>query len=120
MNKHAFLTLVALVSISSAIPCFADALRCNTKLPLVGDTKSEIIDKCGEPAMTDNYCQPIATTTQAQGVQIGDNNVQNNIAIAACENIDIWTYNPGTGKFKAHLYFARGQLQSIRYGDRVK
>lgn len=120
MKNSICLTLFALVSISIAPPVFADSLRCNTKLALVGDTKAEIIDKCGEPVMTDSFCQPIAANTQAQGVQVGNNNVQNNIAIAACENVDIWTYHPGSGKFKAHLYFARGQLQSVRYGDRVK
>lgn len=120
MNKYSIAILSTAIFISFSTTSLADSLRCKTKLAKVGDTKSEILDKCGDPVMTDNFCQPITANTQPQGVQIGDNNVQNNITIATCENIDIWTYNPGKGKFVTHLYFARGQLQSIRYGDRVK
>jgi hypothetical protein len=110
---------IAICSTLSSIT-YAESLRCKTKLAQVGDTKSEVLDKCGDPVVTDNFCQPIATATQPQGIQNGNNNVQNNIAIATCENVDIWTYNPGKGKFMTHLYFARGQLQSIRYGERAK
>lgn len=120
MNRYCASILFAAIFASSSNISFADSLRCKTKLAQIGDTKSDVLDKCGDPVMTDNFCQPVAAITQPQGIQNGNNNVQNNIAIATCENIDIWTYNPGKGKFITHLYFARGQLQSIRYGDRVK
>ena len=120
MNRYCAPILCAAIFATSSGISFADSLRCKTKLAHIGDTKSEVLKKCGDPVMTDNFCQPVATAPQAQGIQTGNNNVQNNIAIATCENIDIWTYNPGKGKFITHLYFARGQLQSIRYGDRVK
>lgn len=120
MNNYFVSLLCATVFVGISSTCLAESLRCKTKLTHIGDTKAEVLDKCGSPIMTDNFCQPVATTTQPQGIQNGDNNVQNNIAIATCENVDIWTYNPGKGKFLTHLYFARGQLQSIRYGDRVK
>ncbi len=94
-------------------------MRCKNKLVQLGDNKADVIDKCGAPLMTDNFCQPIATSNQPQGGQYGDNNVQNNIAIQACKNIDIWTYEPRKGKFTTHLYFSQGQLKAIRYGDRV-
>lgn len=120
MNHYFVSVLCATIFVGISGACLAESLRCKTKLTHIGDTKAEVLDKCGSPIMTDNFCQPVATTTQPQGIQNGDNNVQNNIAIATCENVDIWTYNPGKGKFLTHLYFARGQLQSIRYGDRVK
>ena len=100
--------------------CFAESLRCGGSLAQIGDTKADILDKCGAPLVTDTYCEPIALNTQPQGVQNGDNNVQYNTAIATCVNVDIWTYNPGKGKFMAHLYFSQGELQKIRYGDRAK
>jgi hypothetical protein len=120
MNTRTITLLSTLICAGLSNLSAAESLRCKTQLAQVGDTKADIIEKCGDPLMIDNFCQPIAVTTQPQGVQSGDNNVQNNIAIANCENVDIWTYNPGKGRFIAHLYFARGQLQSIRYGDRVK
>lgn len=120
MNKYCAPILCAAIFTTSSSISFADSLRCKTKFTHIGDTKSEVLDKCGYPVMADNFCQPAAAASQAQGIQNGNSNAQNNIAIAACENIDIWTYNPGKGKFITHLYFSGGQLQSIRYGDRVK
>jgi Protein of unknown function (DUF2845) len=120
MNNYISAILFAVIFATFSSTSAAESLRCKTKLAQVGDTKAEVLDKCGDPIMADNFCQPVAVTTQPQGIQNGNNNVQNNIAIATCENVDIWTYHPGKGKFMTHLYFSRGQLQSIRYGDRVK
>lgn len=120
MNKCVIALVVAAVSATLSAPGFAESLRCKTKLAHIGDTKADVLDKCGDPVMTDSFCQPIAIAAQPQGVQNGNNNIQNNTVISTCENIDIWTYNPGSGKFMTHLYFSRGELQSIRYGDRVK
>lgn len=120
MKKYLLVIVCTLMSSGLSLSSHAESLRCKTQLAQVGDTKVEVLDKCGDPIMTDSYCEPVAVTTQPQGIQNGNNNVQNNIAIATCENVDIWTYNPGKGKFMTHLYFARGELQSIRYGDRAK
>lgn len=98
----------------------ADSLRCNGQLASAGDTKADIIELCGEPLMTDSYCEPSAAITTPQGVQNGNNNIQNNVAIQTCTEVEIWTYNPGKGKFMTHLYFTQGELRNIRYGNRVK
>lgn len=119
MNKYVIAFIVAAITTLPSISN-AESLRCKTKLAKLGDTKADVLAKCGDPIMTDSFCQPIAIAAQPQGVQNGDNNVQNNTVISTCENIDIWTYNPGSGKFMTHLYFSRGELQSIRYGDRAK
>ncbi|HEY8940505.1 MAG TPA: DUF2845 domain-containing protein [Cellvibrio sp.] len=120
MKTPSLVFAVALITVSFSGVTHASSLRCGSKLANVGDTKAEIIEKCGEPIMTDTFCAPLVAANQVQGIQNGDNNIQNNIAIAACENVEIWTYNPGSGKFMTNLYFSRGQLQTIRYGDRVK
>ncbi len=120
MNKYVIAFILATTATTLSLSSNAESLRCKTKLAQLGDTKADVLAKCGDPIMTDSFCQPIAIATQPQGVQTGNNNVQNNTAISTCENIDIWTYNPGSGKFMTHLYFSRGELQSIRYGDRVK
>ena len=119
MNKYAIAIIVTATAIFSTLSN-AETLRCKAKLVKIGDTKADVISKCGDPIMSDSFCQPIAITTQPQGIQNGNNNVQNNTVISTCENIDIWTYNLGTGKFITHLYFSQGELQSIHYGDRVK
>ncbi|WP_039914010.1 DUF2845 domain-containing protein [Cellvibrio mixtus] len=113
-----FMSIVLIVLLPNVVS--AGSLRCGSKLAQIGDTKAEIIEKCGEPIMTDAYCAPLVAANQIQGTQNGNNNIQNNIAISTCENVDIWTYKPGSGKFITNLYFSNGQLQVIRYGDRVK
>lgn len=98
----------------------AESLRCNGKLASLGDTKAEVIHICGEPLSTDSFCEPTTVSSGPQGIQNGDNNVQHNLSIQTCTQVDIWTYNPGHGKFVTHLYFSQGQLQAIRYGSRVQ
>lgn len=100
-------------------PSHSESLRCGTKLIHIGETKAEVVEKCGEPLAMDSYCEPIAINS-IQGVQNGNNNIQNNIAINSCVDVDIWTYNPGSGKFMTNLYFSQGHLQAIRYGNRAK
>ncbi len=120
MKTLSFALTSAVLMSFLAIAANANSLRCGGQLAQVGDTKAEIIEKCGEPIMTDTYCAPLVAANQIQGIQNGNNNIQNNIAISTCENVDIWTYKPGSGKFITNLYFSNGQLQVIRYGDRVK
>lgn len=97
----------------------ADSMRCGTKLAQVGHTKADVTEICGSPTYTDSFCEPLATNLQIQAQQNGDNNIQNNIAIQSCRNIDIWTYHPGSGQLIAHLYFAEGKLRKIERGDRI-
>ncbi len=118
MKTHLAITYGVLLTVLCSAP-HAESLRCGTKLIHIGETKAEVVERCGEPIATDSYCEPIALTN-TQGVQIGDNSIQNNIAINSCTDIDIWTYKPGSGKFITTLYFSQGHLQAIRYGSRDK
>lgn len=86
----------------------ADAMRCSNSLVQTGETKADVIDKCGEPVFTDSYCEPIAVVGQA-----------NTTVIIPCEEVDLWTYHPGSGQFVQHLYFKRGKLQAIKNGRRL-
>lgn len=110
--------LIIITTISAST--IAESLRCNGRLADIGDTKADIAEICGEPIATDNYCEPVEVNLEQQGIQNGNHNTQNVTAIQTCLNVDIWTYNPGKGKFMTHLYFTQGQLRNIRYGNRVK
>ncbi|ACE83661.1 DUF2845 domain-containing protein [Cellvibrio japonicus] len=119
MLRTSLYPLLPLALISISLGCQADTLRCGTKVTQTGDTKAEVIAKCGDPVFTDHYCAPMTTNLQIQATQQGDNNIQNNIAIQSCQDVDIWTYEPGKGKFIQHLYFTEGRLRRIERGDRV-
>lgn len=90
----------------------AESLRCKGDIIDIGDTKIDVLRKCGEPEFKDTFCENTP-------VRIRQSDNQFNI-IERCENIDIWTYNPGKGQFWTNLYFSEGKLREMRYGDRVK
>lgn len=106
MKICAFLAL--LISGLYLQPVQADSMRCYTSLVQTGATKADVLDRCGEPAFTDSYCEPITIIGQA-----------NTTIIVPCEEVDLWTYHPGAGRFVQHLYFKRGKLQSIKKGRRM-
>lgn len=90
----------------------AESLRCKGDIVEIGDTKADVIGKCDNPEMTDSYCEKTF-----QRVIRSDGSVT---FVEGCENVDIWTYNPGKGQFWTNLYFAQGKLREMKYGDRVK
>jgi hypothetical protein len=107
----------ALLAALVAAPATAGttSFRCQNDLVNVGDSKSSVQIKCGQPMLKDSFCRP--TTGQPVprppgGAKVVINN--------ACETVDEWTYNPGYGQFMTTLRFESGRLVSISYGDRVK
>jgi Protein of unknown function (DUF2845) len=90
----------------------AESLRCKGDIVDLGDTKADVFRKCGEPVMKDTYCEKTPFK-----IKQSDGNYS---VTERCENVDIWTYNPGKGQFWTNLYFAEGQLREMRYGDRVE
>ncbi len=103
-----------------AATAHAESMRCNGDLVQLGDMKADVVAICGQPVITDSFCRPIAQSAQIQATQSGENNVQNNIAVQTCEDVDVWTYHPAKGQFVTHLYFVAGELKDMKYGDRVK
>ncbi len=47
----------------------AESLRCGGQLAHIGETKADILEKCGDPMVTDSYCEPIAVN-QSQGIPV--------------------------------------------------
>ena len=76
-----------------AVPVQADTVtsaRCGTKIVKVGDTKDQVLAKCGQP------------TTISPGRRGGG---------------EVWYYNPGSGKFTGIARFTGAKLTSIEIGD---
>ena len=85
----------------------ADSLRCGTNLVELGEVKAEVIEKCGEPIATDSFCRN-EYLPQRYGYD------------AICRNVDLWTFNFGTGTFLMNIEFEEGRVSSITHGDRVR
>jgi len=95
-----------------SLSAHAESLRCKGDIVEVGDAKIDVYRKCGEPVLKDSYCEKIPIKIKQMD---GTYNI-----VEHCENIDVWTYNPGKGQFWTNLYFSEGKLREMRYGDRVE
>lgn len=90
----------------------AESLRCKTDIVQIGESKADIFTKCGQPQLTDTFCEKTQRRFLKDDGSAG--------FVESCENIDVWTYNPGKGQFWTHLYFEKGKLREMKYGDRVE
>lgn len=90
----------------------AESLRCKGDIVEIGDAKIDVFRKCGEPALKDTYCEKTPLKIKRADGQLD--------TLEHCENVEVWTYNPGKGQFWTNLYFTEGKLRDMRYGDRVE
>jgi len=103
----------------------AQSLRCKGDLAQIGNSKSTVLQKCGEPVAKDSFCRPMLqqdtlVTSSPQISTPGTPSPATQIVINnGCMQVEEWTYNPGYGQFMTMLQFEGGALTSIRYGDRV-
>ncbi len=108
--RTAFLLLLLAPLGAQAHDTDTRSLRCKQDIVSLGDSRSTVLQRCGEPVLRDSFCaaQP--------PIRLPDGRRQQ----APCEPVDKWTYNPGWGQFWTTLRFVDGKLVAIRYGDRVK
>jgi hypothetical protein len=116
MNAHTFLRCsAAAVAALSCAGAGAQSLRCNGDLASVGDSKAAVYGKCGAPVMTGAYCKPTLQMIRPPAYPGGPTVVVN----LPCEQVEEWTYNPGSGQFLTTFRFENGQVVGIAYGDRI-
>ena len=108
--RMSFATLVLLGLSASA---GAQSLRCGTAVIGVGESRSGVLQKCGEPVSRDSFCKPVDPQAIAAGAS-------GTAVVLLCEKVDEWTYNPGYGQFMTTLRLAAGKVTAVSYGDRVK
>lgn len=96
-------------------------LRCGTKLVHEGDTKAQVIHKCGEPSFVesweeeriqrDYYDAPVFST------RTGEYNwYREPFLVKELIRIEEWTYNFGSTRFIRFLRFENGVLRDISRG----
>jgi hypothetical protein len=92
MRKILFLSGYVLLFLVLIATSAVSGLRCGTKLVNVGDTKLEVLAKCGEPDLKE--------IIKKNGVIV-----------------EKWHYDCGTREFIRIFTFALGELQVIETGD---
>jgi uncharacterized protein DUF2845 len=116
-KTSAFQLMLSVAACTLAFGASAQTLTCGTDFAQIGDTKSTIQQKCGEPAAKDTFCKPPPAPGSPEQVAAAQNRV---IRTNQCEPVEEWTYRPGRGQFVTMLRFENGTLQSMKYGDRMR
>jgi hypothetical protein len=86
------------------------AFRCGPKLVTIGDTKVEVLGKCGEPTFTE------ITSVVSEGGYRGhlpNGRTRDRVT----QTIEKWTYNCGPHNFIKILVFRGGILKDVETGD---
>ncbi len=113
MKSHE-LTIILLV-----LPCLllgfasqALALRCGNGLVDVGATRIEVLKKCGEPALVDEWDEE---ETFRRGPEIDRPGEKKRRTVIV--HVEQWVYNFGPTRFIYMLKFRNGVLAEITTGD---
>jgi len=85
-----------------SVPCLAarSSLRCRGKLISLGDTKAEVLAKCGEPSLME-----------------GGTAERYSLRRTGAASVEQWTYNFGPSKFMKILTFQGSKLKKIEGGQ---
>jgi hypothetical protein len=93
---------MALAALLFFIDATAFAFRCNDRIVSEGDTKAEVIMKCGEPQAKDARTEEVLTKSDVRRKR------------KTTISIDEWTYNFGPSSFIRVLTFTNGKLTDIK------
>ena len=94
--------LLALLNVRTAAG--SDTLRCGNRLVSAGDTKAEVMIKCGSPAWKDDWTDEVI------------NNVNTADELRVSIDRERWVYNFGPNSFLRFLLFENGKLIDIATG----
>lgn len=115
-----FFLIVGAILISAGV---SHPFRCGTRLVSDGDTKAQVIHKCGEPDVVDSWEEERIYRDfrfeRENDPRTGDYR-RNRSPFLVKENvkIDVWTYNLGVTRFIRYLTFENGVLTEIKTGDK--
>ena len=98
------------------LPGFADAFRCSGSIVDIGDTKAEVLAKCGEPSLTEEKEVEIAAVRKSPRRRRRER-ARGRAGASATVNVEEWTYNFGSNRFMQILTFVDLELTKIETGD---
>jgi hypothetical protein len=103
---------VALITLFTTWGFQAHAFRCGTELVRLGDSASDVRDKCGEPTDVEVWYESIP------GWKLGPYDMEPyRDSGFPSYRYELWTYNLGSSQFIRYLEFKDGRLVKITRGD---
>lgn len=118
---YALNLITVLIAFGLADPAFA--FRCGTQLVDEGDTKYEVLHKCGEPNHIESWeeerIQRDFGVRREYDSRAGRYNwYRAPFLVKEKVRIEEWTYNPGPTEFIRYLRFENGILTNVSTGDK--
>jgi len=78
--------------------------ECSEQVVTIGDSKSDVLAKCGEPYLKDGHLEELSEKLESGQVR------------KTFVNVEEWTYNLGPARFVRILTFKNGKLVDISTG----
>jgi hypothetical protein len=110
MKRAAAVLVLGLLACSPAF-----AFRCGNKLVSEGDTRAQVVAKCGEPTdivnMASVFRRPVVYGYGGRPYYVGDNFIE--------VPVESWVYNLGPNKLMRRLRFEGGlvtEIETLGYG----
>lgn len=98
---------ILLLSVCALVwPSVSLAMRCGNNLVDVGDTKIEVLAKCGEPALKEDIGDDFTTENDSLGRR------------KERRYVEQWTYNFGSTRFIYVITIRNGKVIDIRTLDK--
>jgi hypothetical protein len=104
---------IAVFSSLEMHPAFA--FRCEDKLVSQGDTKFEVLSKCGEPAWIEKRTVKKIESHDDDGSSAQRHHRDHRTLVVPVE-VEEWTYNLGPGRLIQILTFENGKLMKVENG----
>ena len=114
------IVIIAILCVFGSVDV-ASALRCGTQLVSEGDTRAEVIQKCGEPTFVDSWEEELVQRDfgavpdyDPRTGRYGES--RQPFLVKVQVKIELWTYNLGPTQFTRYLRFENGILKEITTG----
>lgn len=112
MKSFRKLLYAALLIVLAAFPAPAECLRCGNNLVDVGDEKIDVLRKCGEPTLVDQWEEEEILVRNPEFDRLGE--VKRKRVYVPVEK---WVYNFGPTRFIYIVIFKKGVVTEIQTGD---
>ena len=88
----------------------ADSLECEGRHVSPGDTKVDLLGKCGEPTAREERVEEKQTATVDRASQTGE-------ARKVTEVVETWVYDFGPQRFVQYVTLTGGKVRAVKSGD---
>jgi len=118
MKKLFLAILIAVIMFSSQAGSASEkTLRCRSRLVYIGDSRSDVLDKCGQPDQVAHW-EEDHNSWVSQLYDYRNERYQAPKLTKGPIPVERWTYDFGSNKFIVYLHFENDRLIRIETGQK--